>query len=263
MKLIPLLAVLTLSPAASSAAGIRLTDKEAVEIARKIFKNEAGGKPEFLLHWNEGEEFASLGIGHFIWYPQGYQGPFDESFPKLLKFMAKNGVRLPAWLDGDPDCPWQSREDFLLAKESARAQELRRLLENTMAAQARFLANRLEEALPKMLATLPVRERAAVRRQFYRVAKTPVGVYALVDYVNFKGEGVKETERYNGQGWGLLQVLQGMQGTADGQAALDEFADSAEATLTRRVQNSPPERNEQRWLPTWKKRIQTYRTGEV
>lgn len=263
MKALPVLAALLLAPAACSAGGIRLSDKEALAIARKIYKNEAGGKPELLVHWNQGEEFASLGIGHFIWYPQGYRGPFDESFPKLLVFMSKNGVRLPKWLDGDPDCPWPNREEFLLAKDSPRVLELRRLLETHMAPQARFLANRLEDALPKMLATLPVRERAAVRRQFYRMTQSSTGVYALVDYVNFKGEGVKDTERYNGQGWGLLQVLQGMSGTQSGQAAHDEFADSAEATLTRRVQNSPPERNEARWLPSWKKRIQTYRNGEV
>ena len=29
-----------------------------------------------------------------------------------------------------------------------------------------------------------------------------------MDYVNFKGEGVSSSERYRGQGWGLLQVLE-------------------------------------------------------
>lgn len=51
-----------------------------------------------------------------------------------------------------------------------------------------------------------------VKYQFYRVSNSPNGLYALIDYVNFKGEGTSETERYNGQGWGLLQILENMKG---------------------------------------------------
>jgi hypothetical protein len=78
----------------------------------------------------------------------------------------------------------------------------------------------------------------------------------LIDYVNFKGEGTNPAERYKGEGWGLLQVLAGMQGTGAG--APKEFGTSAAAVLTRRVQNSPPARNEQRWLPGWKNRVRAY-----
>ncbi|HBT60422.1 MAG TPA: hypothetical protein DEB40_01590, partial [Elusimicrobia bacterium] len=98
-----------------------------------------------------------------------------------------------------------------------------------------------------------------VRSQFYRVARQPAGVYALVDYVNFKGEGLKAQENYNGEAWGLLQVLQGMNGTLPGRPALEEFAQSADRVLTRRVQNSPPDRHEALWLPGWRQRLQTYR----
>src|SRR5258708_5545050 len=57
-------------------SGITLTDAQAMEIGKKIFQNEAGGKIPFLTHWNDGEDFASLGIGHFIWYHDGAPGPF-------------------------------------------------------------------------------------------------------------------------------------------------------------------------------------------
>ena len=76
--------------------------------------------------------------------------------------------------------------------------------------------------------------------------------------MNFKGEGVLETERYKGQGWGLLQVLQGMSGSGDGAAAAREFASSAGKVLSQRVDNSPPERKESRWLAGWLKRVKTY-----
>ncbi len=95
--------------------------------------------------------------------------------------------------------------------------------------------------------------------QFHRVAETPQGIYALTDYVNFKGEGISGTERYQGQGWGLLQVLQQMPGnTSD---PIMEFADVAECVLTRRIRNAPQKRHaiEARWLPGWEVRIETYR----
>src|SRR5213078_1952230 len=98
-------------------------------------------------------------------------------------------------------------------------------------------------------------DRENVQIQFGRVDSSPQGCYALVDYVNFKGEGALATERYQGHGWGLLQVLENMHGT---QSALDEFAASAKTTLRRRVANSPPERGEARWLPGWLARVDGY-----
>ena len=85
----------------------------------------------------------------------------------------------------------------------------------------------------------------------------------LIDYVNFKGEGTLETERYNGQGWGLLQILEGMNGTEQGMPALEEFAAGAQRVLLRRVGNSPPERGEKRWIPGWRNRIKTYTSPEI
>ena len=50
-------------------------------LGNRIWKNECAGSVAGLVSWNDGEAFPSLGIGHFIWYPAGYTGPFDESFP--------------------------------------------------------------------------------------------------------------------------------------------------------------------------------------
>ena len=136
--------------------------------------------------------------------------------------------------------------------------ELREFLGHTVDLQAQFLVSRLQQSLAKMLNEAAPGERANVERQFGRVAGTPHGCYALVDYVNFKGEGVLGTERYRGEGWGLVQVLEGMHGTEGGGAATQEFSKSAAAILRRRVQNSPPERHEARWLPGWLNRVHTY-----
>lgn len=231
-----------------------------MRIGRKVWQNECGGTIAGLTSWNTGENFASLGIGHFIWYPKGVRGPFKESFPQLIEFAAEKGAKLPEVVreNRERGCPWSTRAEFLAASQGAEMKELRQFLADTVDLQTQFLVQRLQAALPKMLEEVPAAERDNVRQQFERVASTPAGCYALVDYVNFKGEGVLDSERYQGQGWGLLQVLQGMDGTGSGQTAAAEFRDSARETLSRRVKNSPPARNESRWLPGWLQRVNSY-----
>ena len=231
-----------------------------MRVGRKIWQNECGGTVAGLTSWNAGENFASLGIGHFIWYPPGARGPFEESFPSFVRYVERRGGKLPELLLGRKSgvCPWNSRAEFLAAESSPRMKQLRIFLVDTIDFQADFLVERLHEALPKMLAAAPPSERAKVEKQFNRVAGSAQGCYALIDYVNFKGEGVLATERYRGRGWGLLQALEGMLGNANG-AAANEFADSAANVLRKRVENSPPDRHERRWLPGWLNRVATYR----
>ena len=240
---------------------VQLSGEELAEIGRRVWKNECGGAKSGLTSWNKGEAFASLGIGHFIWYPAGKEGPFEESFPQLLAFLMKkpSTPRPPEWLLSSPDCPWLTREAFMADFEGRRLTQLREYLAATVSQQTDFLVRRLQGALPKMIAKPAPEEADRVRAQFHRVLNAPLGAYALVDYVNFKGEGVKPTERYKGEGWGLLQVLQNMQGTEAGLAAVVEFAASAKAILARRVSNAPPQRHEERWLDGWKKRCDTYK----
>jgi hypothetical protein len=249
----PLLLLLFAAVSACAAQALELSDGQALEIGRRIWKNECAGTVTGLTAWNTGEEFASLGIAHFIWYPEGKQGPFEESFPKLAAYLAGLGVRTPGWIHGA--CPWQTRAKFMADFQSPRMLQLRELLKTTIAQQARFAALRLEQALPKMLATAPVSEREKIKANFYRVAGERLGPYALMDYVNFKGEGVSPAERYRGQGWGLLQVLETMPAAGP---PLSGFAKAADQVLTRRVSNSPPARNEAKWLPGWRNRLETY-----
>jgi hypothetical protein len=238
---------------ATQAAEIRLTDSQALEIGKRIWKNECAGTVSGLTSWNGGEEFPSLGIAHFIWYPAGFRGPFEESWPGLAKFLKTRGAPVQNWMLGP--CPWKKRADFLSDLNGPRLSALRQMLAATVADQARFAAMRLENALPKILAAAPASQRLQIEKNFRRVAAEPLGFYALMDYVNFKGEGVNPAERYNGQGWGLLQVLETMPASGN---ALPEFAKAADTVLTRRVKNSPPARNEAKWLPGWRNRLTTY-----
>ena len=243
----------------SQTDAIELSRAEAMRIGKRIWQNECAGTVSGLTSWNGGENFASLGIGHFIWYPKGVRGPFEESFPDLVRFVSARGAKLPqVALENRDGCPWRSRAEFTAASQSAPMKELRQFLVDTVDLQAQFLVQRLQQALPKMLAKSSSGDGPKIRQQFDRVASTPQGCYALVDYVNFKGEGVLDSERYHGQGWGLLQVLEGMSGNENGRAAAQEFSSSARKVLAQRVKNSPPERNENRWLAGWLQRANSY-----
>ncbi len=235
----------------------KLSSTDLKEIGDKIFKNEAGGKKENLVYWNAGEDFPSLGIGHFIWYRNGQKEIFDESFPKLVDFYKANNIKLPKILQDNKYAPWTSRDAFQKDKEAGKLDELRDFLYETRDTQVVFIYKRLEASLDKML--LQADDRENVKYQFYRVSNSPNGLYALIDYVNFKGEGTSETERYNGQGWGLLQVLEYMKGKETGKAAMDEFSAGAKFVLERRVRNSDPKRNEKQWLKGWENRTETYK----
>ena len=237
-----------------------ISRSELNAIGEKIFKNEAAGKKENLVYWNEGENFPSLGIGHFIWYKQGEPGIFEESFPQLVEFLKSKNVKLPKIMAENKYSPWKSREELINLQTKkipdTDIEELTNFLYENKDLQIMFIFKRLESSLEKMLAVSNDREN--VRKQFYRVASSPNGLYPLIDYVNFKGEGTNPKERYNGQGWGLLQVLENMKGTETGKSALTEFSNSAKFVLQRRVNNSDPSKKERKWLQGWFNRCNTY-----
>ena len=138
--------------------------------------------------------------------------------------------------------------------------QLRRLLADHQREQVEYIVDRFFDSLPAMLEQFPPDERPAIESMVASLAQTspPHGLYALIDYVHFKGSGVAAGERYQGQGWGLAQVLEWMQVNGQ-QASLENFITAADAVLTRRVDNAPPQRDEQRWLNGWRARLQTYR----
>jgi hypothetical protein len=239
-------------------AAIKLSPADARKIGHKIWQNECDGTVAGLTSWNTGEDFASLGIGHFLWYPAGQEGPFEESFPKLIAFMVEREAKLPKMLSepGHMHCPWRSRSEFMLAQQTPDMKQLRQFLADTVDLQTQFMVNRLDASLPKMLTETSPSNRNQVRERFQQLAGSARGCYALIDYVNFKGEGVLPTERYGGQGWGLLQVLEQMrEGKSD---SVQAFSEAAAAVLTRRVQSSPPGRHESRWLSGWIRRVNGY-----
>ncbi len=243
---------------------LALTSAQLDWVGQQIFRNECAGRFQCLVHWNDGEAFPSLGIGHFIWYPKGVEGRFVESFPALVEYMEQRQVNIPEWLRTlEPfDAPWDDKDDFLAVDDSPRLAELREFLAGTQGIQAEFIFRRARKSLGQIVEATPADQQSDVAARLDALAQTPGGVYAIIDYVNFKGEGLSPTERYNNQGWGLLQVLLEMSGPSD-RSALEQFREAAATVLTRRAENAEDPIERERWLPGWLRRLETYKEPPV
>jgi hypothetical protein len=256
------------APKAADLAGpqLLLTADVAQRVGQRVWFNESAGRRDAITSWNAGEDFASLGIGHFIWFPAGKTAPFDESFPALIEFLRKDRANVPAWLDKTPipPCPWINRADFRKQIDSPQMKQLRQFLLDTVTEQTQFLVARAQGAIDKILEKTPDRaERAHIIAQFSRVVQASADRYALIDYINFKGEGTNPAETTTDPqtgsrlGWGLKQVLLQMSGTTnDPKAVLAEFTDAAQFVLRRRVRNNPASRI---WEAGWLHRVDSYR----
>lgn len=235
-----------------------IESKEAQQIGYRIWRNECGAKIDGLLHWNQNEEFASLGIGHFIWYPEGTSGPYEEQFPALVDYLKKHDVTVPEWLSEAKGCPWKNKKVFDESKYNTRETDLKLFLAETIDMQIAFMVERLHQFLPQMLANVVESKHNLIKNHFHHILNHPKGSYLLLDYINFKGTGISPSERYQGQGWGIIQVFEEMSSDQDADP-IEEFIGAAKRVLYLRTENAPIERQEKKWLKGWFNRIETYR----
>ena len=244
---------------------IVIPSEEVSNIASKIWINEGAGQDKYLIHWNKGEEFASIGIGHFIWFTKEKPMWFFEAFPAMLRFIVKEGAKLPVWLTPESKCIWNNYNEWKIAKKnkSKRYLELLNFMNKTKDLQAKFMIHRLNKSFVKILHSANTKkEKNHIKNNFNRLLYnkngkiSPQGVYILVDYTNFKGDGTLDTARYQGKGWGLLQVLTYMNPKDSYQYRA--FAKAAQYILERLIRLSPPKRNLKRFKKGWTKRVNTY-----
>jgi hypothetical protein len=244
---------------------LAISPETAARVGQQVWQNESGRSIAGLTAWNDAEDFPSLGIGHWIWFKAGGHPVFEESFPRLLVYMRERGAKLPAWLDKPriPPCPWQNKADFQRQFNGPELTGLRRFLVDTIPLQTQFLLVRADAAIPRMLATLPEpADRRHLIAQLDRLVRSSPDLYPLIDYVNFKGEGISPKETFfdpatrRNEGWGTKHLLLEMKGSAIGPPALAEFSRSAKYVLDRRIRNHPPSK---RWQAGWHKRCETYR----
>lgn len=253
----------------------RLSANELKWIGNRIYANECASKPENLVYWGDGEEFPSLGIGHFIWYPEDFKGRFEETFPQMVAYVSQFKAA-PAWLlQLKPmAAPWASKKAFLKQKNSPKMHELKQWLLATQQYQAEFISLELERRFGQFLMAqksiennadvkIPSQQMQSLHLLFNQLMSFKQGRFALIDYVNFKGMGAV-TEQYQGQQWGLISVMQDLLKTEPYFMAMNEFQllnafiASAKTRLGLRVKLAPPERNEIRWLKGWFKRLDGY-----
>ena len=244
----------------SYAMTLEISKADTSLIAKRVFKNECNVEKDCLLEWNVGEDFLSLGLGHFIWYPQNAPGISQESFKSYLQYAREAGERLPVWLDKTPfpSCPWLSREQFLNSKGSKQYQDMADFMIKTKHCQADYIIENAKRLFQKIIDAAPQDQRLRITKYLSQLSSNAQGLYAIIDYVNFKGAGTGDSEKFQGEGWGLLQVLQGMRDMPASQGTLAEFVRSAKDVLKRRVLFSPLDRHEGKWLAGWLRRIDTY-----
>jgi len=232
---------------------IIVNDAQAEMIALKISDNENTRERLRLIRWREEDEFSSLGIVSFFWYPHGEKSA-ELSFNGLLGYIAQSR-HLPGWLNDANTPPWNSREEFLSARHDVFKAKLRDFLQQARSEQVQYLIMYLEANLPRMLKEVknPF-AKMHVYENFYHVAVQENGVYALIDYSMFMGSGVSPEDRYNNLGWGLVHVLENMKGDAEN--LMEAFVSSADILLMRRIESLP--KDERRHLVDWRRRINTY-----
>jgi hypothetical protein len=179
---------------------LRIDRLTAQALGERIWRNEGRGDEDYLLWWNEGEQFASLGIGHFIWYPTGETGRFHESFPGLLSFLVERGVRLPRWLAQAhrTGCPWPAREAFLRARGTPHLVELRELLAATVDLQAQFIVAGLEPAYHRIVLVYCPANKVQNRERGWRaLARRDEGEYREYSTEEQRGQSPSDTFEFH------------------------------------------------------------------
>ena len=237
-------------------------------IGQKIYQNECAGKPKYLTYWGPGESFPSFGIGHFIWHPKkmnnAMEETFTETFPAMFEFIAKT-AKPPEWLNSvfknsDFVAPWSDKKEFDQAWSNSELHQLRDWLLATQSQQAQFIVLGFQQRWSNEIQTLPNSQKRLLQPRLHRMMTFKKGLFAVVDYFNFKGIGANQKEQYQGQSWGLASVLMAMDvlETTSQDEYLEQFVIAAKKRLQLRVNLAPSERNEARWLKGWEVRLDQY-----
>lgn len=285
-----------LSASASELFPKTLSPQTLQALTRMVFQNETNCKKENLISWNEKEDFPSLGVGHAIWFPENVQPGFQETFPSLVDFFRKKHLKNPSipWpsiLNNNPlgPAPWATREDFMSADKT----ELQNFLAHpeVMAWQTEFMIGRARKSIDDILQKISQEQGRKKAKQVRQILKkllnTDEGLIAIVDYVNFKGEGLnpKEVTPDESHPWGLKTVLEKMPEVQPQTVVCDSkdvrhyseqkclsytFSEAVFWALARVAQNwgtpgSPAQLTREKWLQGgWVRRIrETYLPGSL
>jgi len=241
-----------------------LNGDDAKKLGMVIWNNEADKRVDLLAYWGSYSSFPEVGIGHYIWYPQGQTGPYTAQFPPLCAYLQEQGVTFPAWLQEAyraGGAPWQSREEFL--QDTQRTNELRKFLASTVDLQTQFMIKRLEDEWSSIRAAAPSEHQERLQYYFELMRSSLLGTYTLVDYLNFKGSGLNPREERNGHRFGLLQVMLDMPDGLTEENITKAFAICAARRLVNYIGQFGPEYKPVKFLAGWVKRVSTYSRANI
>ena len=243
----------------SHTRALGVSEQDAKKLGMVIWNNEADKRIDLLAYWGTYSSFPEVGIGHYIWYPQGQAGPYTAQFPPLCAYLLSQGVQFPQWLlDAHlaGGAPWQTREEFM--QDAERTNELREFLASTVDLQTKFMIKRLEDEWINILAAAPSDRQDQLQYYFELMRSSLLGTYALVDYLNFKGNGLNPREERNGHRFGLLQVMLDMPDGLTEENITKAFAICAARRLVNYIGQFAPEYKPVKFLAGWVKRVSTY-----
>lgn len=275
---------------------LNFTDQDYAKIVAYVAGNEFQNNPEGAIDWNDGEAFASLGIGHFIWYPKDVEQRFTESFPKMARFLLQNWPDESSLNDEARShyryarnffytrdevrfCPWNTKTEFLKWKREnphgwssliffLNHAPVKRIQVDYLNADFQMSLVALiddlqgEENLRAMEALEGITLAQVIdieRHTILNLLQSKAGATALMDYTNFKGDGIDTRMRYQSVGWGLQQVLFWAQSSEQSALSnLQAFSRAALRTLLRRSElaSNPIERDQ--WIHGWANRVLGY-----
>ena len=221
-------------------------------IAEMLFYNEGKNDNVNLIFWNSKENFASMGIGHFLWDAKSD----SDQFPKFIAYVKQKGIDVPKEFDGE--IPWKSKEELDNARLNGKLEHLYSFLTNpdVMKMQIEYVQQNFVMDLFMTALNMEKSKEANVVKSLRRITQEPMGWYLLLDYANFKGMSSKQVEGYD-VSWGLVEVLYRMDDSGD---VFKDFEKSADYVLTNRVKNAPSNKKsaDEEFLPGWKARISSY-----
>jgi hypothetical protein len=220
------------------------------KIGQMIFYNEGKNLDDNLIHWNDGESFASMGIGHFLWDSKSD----NDQFPKFIKYLQNMGVKnIPKpFLN---EVPWKTKTELDDQKQAKLITPLIDFLKrpDIMTYQVEFIRQNFTIDLFS-ISNLSKSNRVKVASRLNEITSQQFGWYLILDYANFKGVNSNTDNEY-GVSWGLIDVLKQMDS-----GEFSEFSKSAKYVLKRRVDNAPSDKKtqEQKWLTGWNVRCDSY-----
>ncbi|MDA9189419.1 hypothetical protein N9O57_00390 [bacterium] len=224
---------------------VHLSEEEKKQMSKKVGEFEFNNKRDKIMQWNKNEDFLSLGLGHFTWFGNATKTRGVESFPDYIEYLVNEKgydpekipqIIRPVKINGryvmNKKMPYGYKSSFEKNQKGPSMSAVKNFLwqPDVQATQFDFIKNRLESQAGNIVNFhnspsydgSPVANGKELTRKMTNfmddLSKSSAGKFGMIDYVNFKGEGLSPDERIKGtnEGWGLYQVLSGAAKEYDG-----------------------------------------------